>query len=63
MLDKKATTDFIVTLWNSWNNQNNFIFCAKENDAYVVWERAKTLSRNFCIYNLVNDLIIPACKK
>ncbi|KAH1063883.1 hypothetical protein J1N35_028870 [Gossypium stocksii] len=44
VLDKKATADFVTTLWNSWNNRNNFIFRGKEDDAHVVWERAKTLS-------------------
>ncbi|MBA0721639.1 hypothetical protein Golax_009160, partial [Gossypium laxum] len=44
ILDKKATADFVTTLWNSWNNRNKFIFRGKEDDAHVVWERAKTLS-------------------
>ncbi|MFQ6649973.1 hypothetical protein Gotur_022040, partial [Gossypium turneri] len=26
LLDKKAIVDFITTLWNSWNNQNNYVF-------------------------------------
>ncbi|KAL1165695.1 hypothetical protein V6Z11_A06G145900 [Gossypium hirsutum] len=66
VLDKKATTDFITTLWNSLNNRNNFIFRGKKDETYVVWERAKTLSHDFHIYNLVNDPIIlatPVCKK
>ncbi|MBA0753091.1 hypothetical protein Gogos_020938, partial [Gossypium gossypioides] len=60
VLNKKATADFIIVLWNSWNNRNNFIFRGKEDNAQFVWERAKTLSHDFCIYNLMNDPIIPA---
>ncbi|MBA0878718.1 hypothetical protein Goshw_022500 [Gossypium schwendimanii] len=60
VLNKKATADFIIVLWNSWNNRNNFIFRGKEDNAQVVWERAKTLSHDFRIYNLMNDPIIPA---
>ncbi|MBA0717597.1 hypothetical protein Golax_005398 [Gossypium laxum] len=26
LLDKKAMADFITTLWNSWNNRNNYFF-------------------------------------
>ncbi|MBA0731443.1 hypothetical protein Golax_022830 [Gossypium laxum] len=62
VLDKRATADFIATLWNSWNNRNNYILWKGRGCVYF-WERAKPLSRDFCIYNLVNDRIIPACKK
>ncbi|MBA0566916.1 hypothetical protein Golob_011689 [Gossypium lobatum] len=34
ILDKKATADFVTTLWNSWNNRNKFIFRGKEDDAH-----------------------------
>ncbi|MBA0798704.1 hypothetical protein Gohar_009269 [Gossypium harknessii] len=30
LLDKKAIEDFIILIWNSWNNRNNFTFCGKE---------------------------------
>ncbi|MBA0816139.1 hypothetical protein Gohar_000832 [Gossypium harknessii] len=33
LLDKKAIVDFITTLWNSWNNQNNYVFRGKEEEA------------------------------
>ncbi|MBA0735502.1 hypothetical protein Gogos_019346, partial [Gossypium gossypioides] len=33
VLDMKVVTDFITTLWNSWNNRNNFVFRGKEDDA------------------------------
>ncbi|KAG8488392.1 hypothetical protein CXB51_016552 [Gossypium anomalum] len=26
VLDNKAVSDFVTTLWNSWNNRNNFLF-------------------------------------
>ncbi|MBA0786095.1 hypothetical protein Gotri_000163 [Gossypium trilobum] len=42
-------------LWNSWNNRNNFIFQGKEDEAQVVWDRARTLSQDFRICNLLND--------
>ncbi|MFQ6652685.1 hypothetical protein Gotur_024437 [Gossypium turneri] len=44
VLDMKATADFITMLWNRWNNCNKFIFRGKEDDASVVWDRAKTQS-------------------
>ncbi|KAA3467043.1 reverse transcriptase [Gossypium australe] len=47
VLDIKAISDFITTLWNSWNNRNNYIFRGKEDDARVVWERARTLNDDF----------------
>ncbi|XP_012461469.1 uncharacterized protein LOC105781472 [Gossypium raimondii] len=33
LLDKKAIVDFITTLWNSWNNRNNYVFCGKKEEA------------------------------
>ncbi|MBA0734368.1 hypothetical protein Gogos_018285, partial [Gossypium gossypioides] len=33
ILDRKAVEDFITTLWNSWNNRNNFVFRGKEDEA------------------------------
>ncbi|KAK5802262.1 hypothetical protein PVK06_029847 [Gossypium arboreum] len=66
VLDLKATFDFITTLWNSWNNRNNFIFRGKGEEARVVWERAVTLCHDFRIHNLVNKpllLVTPVEKK
>ncbi|MBA0608603.1 hypothetical protein Godav_020800 [Gossypium davidsonii] len=60
VLNKRATADLMITLWNSWNNRNNFIFRGKEEEAHVVWERARTLSKDFCIFNLINDQLLPA---
>ncbi|KAG8474831.1 hypothetical protein CXB51_031546 [Gossypium anomalum] len=57
VLAKKVAADFFTTLWNNWNNwnnRNNYIFRGKEDEARVVWERAKTLSNEFCIHNLLN---------
>ncbi|MBA0563904.1 hypothetical protein Golob_008865 [Gossypium lobatum] len=54
VLDKKVAADFFTILWNNWNNHNNCIFRGKEDEARVVWERAKTLSNEFCIHNLLN---------
>ncbi|MBA0842530.1 hypothetical protein Gotur_020766 [Gossypium turneri] len=50
----------MTTLWNSWNNRNNFIFCGKKEEMHVVWERARTLSQDFHIFNLINDPLLPA---
>ncbi|MBA0736776.1 hypothetical protein Gogos_010281 [Gossypium gossypioides] len=59
LLDKKVVDDFITTLWNSWNNRNKFIFRGKEEDARVIWERVITLSKDFCIHNMVNKSMLP----
>ncbi|MBA0784931.1 hypothetical protein Gotri_026114, partial [Gossypium trilobum] len=40
-LDMKVIANFITTLWNSWNNRNNFIFRGKEDDARVIWDKVK----------------------
>ncbi|MBA0577207.1 hypothetical protein Golob_028130 [Gossypium lobatum] len=60
VMDLKAAADFFTLLWNYWNSRNNFIFNGKEDDARGVWERAKNLSRDFRIHNLVYMLVIPA---
>ncbi|KAL1182126.1 hypothetical protein V6Z11_A02G097800 [Gossypium hirsutum] len=44
--------DFIALVWNSWNNRNNFTFQGKEESAITVWNKARTLSNDFKIYNL-----------
>ncbi|KAK5845209.1 hypothetical protein PVK06_001369 [Gossypium arboreum] len=59
VLDIKAVSDFITTLWNSWNNRNTYIFRGKEDDARVVWVRPRTLNDDFRIYNLLNKLMLP----
>ncbi|MBA0670440.1 hypothetical protein Goklo_029296 [Gossypium klotzschianum] len=33
VLDKRAMADLMTTLWNCWNNRNNFIFRGKEEEA------------------------------
>ncbi|MBA0835853.1 hypothetical protein Goarm_008107 [Gossypium armourianum] len=58
ILDRKAFEDLITTLWNSWNNRNNFFFRGKEEEARIVWERVRTLNHDFCIHNIVNKPII-----
>ncbi|KAA3483589.1 reverse transcriptase [Gossypium australe] len=66
VLDKRAIADLMTTLWNSWNNRNNFILRGKEEEAQVVWDRARTLSQDLCICNLLNDLLLlanPAVKR
>ncbi|MBA0834114.1 hypothetical protein Goarm_006495, partial [Gossypium armourianum] len=66
VLDKKAAANFIIVLWNNWNNQNNFILKGKEDAAQAVWDKAKSLRHDFRIYNLVHDLIIhatPICER
>ncbi|KAK5843201.1 hypothetical protein PVK06_005647 [Gossypium arboreum] len=62
VLDKRATVDLTTTLSNSWNNRNNnnnFISCGKEEEVHVVWERARTFSQDFRIFNLINDPLLP----
>ncbi|MBA0686728.1 hypothetical protein Goari_014316 [Gossypium aridum] len=59
LLDKKAMANFITTLRNSWNNRNNYIFRGKKEAAWIMWERAKTLSQDFRIHNMVNKPMLP----
>ncbi|MBA0687866.1 hypothetical protein Goari_005686 [Gossypium aridum] len=35
ILDKKVIADLMTTLWNSWNNRNNFIFRGNEDEAQI----------------------------
>ncbi|MBA0575649.1 hypothetical protein Golob_006874 [Gossypium lobatum] len=58
-LDNKAISNFISILWNIWNSRNNSIFRGAEDDARVTWERAAALSRDFQIFNLVEDPLLP----
>ncbi|MBA0754628.1 hypothetical protein Gogos_022354 [Gossypium gossypioides] len=59
ILDKKAMIDFITILWNNWNNRNNMLFQGNEEAAWVIWERAKILSKEFRIHNMINRPILP----
>ncbi|MBA0766710.1 hypothetical protein Gotri_015728 [Gossypium trilobum] len=58
VLDKKAMANLMTTLWNSWNNRNNFIFKGKKDEAQVIWDKARTLSQEFRICNLINDPLL-----
>ncbi|MBA0557223.1 hypothetical protein Golob_014302, partial [Gossypium lobatum] len=58
-LDKKVIADFITALWNSWNNRNNYVFYGKEEEARVIWDRAKNLCQDFRIHNLINKPVLP----
>ncbi|MBA0814565.1 hypothetical protein Gohar_020390, partial [Gossypium harknessii] len=59
VLDKKVMIDFITILWNSWNNRNNILFQSKEEATWVIWERVKSLSKEFRIHNVINRPILP----
>ncbi|KAL1145043.1 hypothetical protein V6Z11_A11G271600 [Gossypium hirsutum] len=59
-LDKKATADFLTLLWNSWNDRNNMVFKGKMDDAFLIWERAQALSKDFRIFNLTEPPVIPS---
>ncbi|XP_040951260.1 uncharacterized protein [Gossypium hirsutum] len=59
LLDNKAFVDFISTFWNIWNYRNNAIFRGKEEDARVIWERARKLNDDFCIHNFFIWSILP----
>ncbi|MBA0670956.1 hypothetical protein Goklo_024874 [Gossypium klotzschianum] len=50
----------MTTLWNNWNNRNNFIFKGKEEEAWVIWDRARTISQEFCICNLINEPLLSS---
>ncbi|MBA0579417.1 hypothetical protein Gorai_021675, partial [Gossypium raimondii] len=41
------------------NNRNNSIFRGKEEEAWIVWDRAKILSDDFRIHNTVNKPLLP----
>ncbi|MBA0556090.1 hypothetical protein Golob_026223 [Gossypium lobatum] len=42
------------------NNRNNLMFSGKEKAAWVIWERAKSISKDFCFHNMINRPILPA---
>ncbi|KAA3477281.1 reverse transcriptase [Gossypium australe] len=52
-LDKKVVADFITMLWDSWNNQNNYVFRGKEEEA------GQNSLLDFQIHNLVNKPVLP----
>ncbi|MBA0701330.1 hypothetical protein Goari_021927, partial [Gossypium aridum] len=58
VLDKRAMADLMTTLWNCWNNRNNFIFRGKEKEAKQIWERASNLSKEFPICNMTNEPLL-----
>ncbi|MBA0849715.1 hypothetical protein Goshw_019803 [Gossypium schwendimanii] len=58
VLDKRAMADLMTTLWNCWNNRNNFIFRGKETEAKQIWERASNLSKEFRICNMTNEPLL-----
>ncbi|MBA0787677.1 hypothetical protein Gotri_026381 [Gossypium trilobum] len=58
VLDKRAMADLMVTLWNCWNNRNNYIFRGKEEEAKIIWERASTLNKEFRICNFINEQLL-----
>lgn len=46
-LDKHSFEDFLVVLWNIWNARNNSMFRGIDEDARIIWDRAKTLEGDF----------------
>lgn len=54
-LDKEAFEDFLVVLWNIWNARINSIFRGTNDEARVVWDRAKTLESEFHIHNFTRN--------
>ncbi|MBA0820716.1 hypothetical protein Gohar_028275, partial [Gossypium harknessii] len=59
ILDIKALSDFISVLWNVWNSRNNKIFRGVEEEAKVTWDRATALSKEFRIFNFLEDPLLP----
>ncbi|PPS02220.1 hypothetical protein GOBAR_AA18445 [Gossypium barbadense] len=52
LLDLKAFENLIMVSWNVWNSRNNALFHGKEEDARLIWERARTLGDDFRNFNL-----------
>ncbi|KAK5839500.1 hypothetical protein PVK06_008297 [Gossypium arboreum] len=50
----------MTSLWNSSYNGKIFILQGKEEEAQVVWDRARTLNQDFCNCNLLNDPLLLA---
>ncbi|KAK5803826.1 hypothetical protein PVK06_031475 [Gossypium arboreum] len=59
LLDRKAFEGFVTTLWNIWNSRNNALFWGNDEDAIVIWDRAKTLASDFRVHNFINEKMIP----
>lgn len=59
VLDKRVVTNFIIMLWNSWNNRNNNVLQGKEDEVRVIWDRAKTFCQDYQIHHLVNKSVLP----
>ncbi|MBA0844753.1 hypothetical protein Goarm_022707 [Gossypium armourianum] len=59
LLDLKAFENLIMVLWNIWNSCNNALFWGKEEDAWLIWERARTLGDDFRIFNLSHIVMKP----
>ncbi|MFQ6663287.1 hypothetical protein Gotur_030871 [Gossypium turneri] len=51
LLDLKAFENLITVSWNIWNGCNNALFHRKEEDARLIWERARTLVDDFRNFN------------
>ncbi|XP_052486359.1 uncharacterized protein LOC128041079 [Gossypium raimondii] len=58
VLDKRAMDDLMTTLWNCWNNRNNYILRGKKEEAKQIWERASNLNREFRICNMMNEPLL-----
>ncbi|MBA0612825.1 hypothetical protein Godav_013376 [Gossypium davidsonii] len=56
--DKRAMADLMTTLCNCWNSRNNFVFKGKEGKGQILWERASNLSKDFHIYNILNEHLL-----
>lgn len=59
LLDKRAFESLIIVLCNIWNSRNNFIFRGKEEEAGLIWERAKMLGDDFRLHNFTSVPLIP----
>lgn len=59
LLDSVAFSNFVTVLWNIWNCRNNKVFRNTEEEPKVIWDRAATLNRDFCNFNLVNNPLVP----
>lgn len=59
LLDGRASKCLLMTLWNIWNSRNNLVFRAMHKIPNVVWERAHEFGRDFHIFNLNNDALLP----
>ncbi|MBA0845071.1 hypothetical protein Goarm_000002 [Gossypium armourianum] len=50
--------DLMTTLWNCWNNRNNYIFRGQEEEAQQIWERASNLNKEFRICNMLKEPLL-----